>query len=201
MADEPLMSPPDLPLWRRTLALIILITGVLLVCAATIAATVAQSWVLPVGGIVGGLGCGVLGCAMVAQRITCGRCGRSLIYVGGRPRNCPIKNCTRCGAPFFSDSAGEVGAVRKKWKRLLLVFGTLLLLLYVGSYLALSRRGYAEADQYHMKGFYYFFPEDSDAWRLKNYACVYLFWPLNVVDRWLGFGRYPAAEPLWGLSK
>jgi hypothetical protein len=47
-----------------------------------------------------------------------------------------------------------------------------------------------------MKGFYYFFPEDSDAWRLKNYGCVYLFWPLNVVDQWLGLGRYPASEPL-----
>ncbi len=91
--------------------------------------------------------------------------------------------------------------MRKKRKRLLLVFGALLLLLYVGSYSVLSRRGYAEADQYNMKGFYYFFPEDSDAWRLKNYGCVVLFWPINLVDRCLGFGRDPASEPLWGLSK
>jgi hypothetical protein len=202
MAKEFLMSPPpDMPLWRRALALVILITGLLFVCAATLAGMLHRSWVIPVGGIVGGLGCGVLGCAIVAQRIRCGRCGRSIICVGGRPRNCPIRNCTRCGAPFFSDSAGEAGAVRKKSKRLLLMFGALLVLLYVGSYVALSRRGYAEADQYNMKGFYYFFPADSDAWRLKNYSCVYLFWPLNVVDRWLGLGRSPASEPLWGLSK
>jgi hypothetical protein len=91
---------------------------------------------------------------------------------------------------------------RKKGKRPLLVFGALLLLLYVGSYVGLSRRGYAEADRYDMKGgFYYFSPEDSDAWRWKNYGCVSLFWPLNVVDRWLGFGRHPSPEPLWGLSK
>ena len=125
-------TPPDLPLWRRALALVILLIGVLLVCAAILAGTLHRSWALPVG-IIGGLGCGVLGCAIVAQRITCGRCGRSIVNVGGRPRNCPIKNCRRCGAPFFNDSAGEVGAVRKKWKRLLPVVGALLVLLYVGS--------------------------------------------------------------------
>jgi hypothetical protein len=91
--------------------------------------------------------------------------------------------------------------VWKKRKRLLLVFVALLLLLYVGSYVVLSRRGHAEADKYNIHGFYYVYPEDSRAWRLKNYGCVYLFWPLNVVDRWLGFGRYPASEPLWGFSK
>ena len=95
----------------------------------------------------------------------------------------------------------EGDALRKKGKRPFLVFGALLLLLYVGSYVALSRRGYAEADQYNMKGFYYFSPEDSEAWRWKNYGCVQLFWSINAVDRWLGFGRHPASEPLWGLSK
>jgi hypothetical protein len=89
-------------------------------------------------------------------------------------------------------------AVRKK--RLLLVLGWFLLALYVGSYVALSRRGYAEADQYNMKGFYYFAPEESASWRFRNYACAYVFWPLNAVDRWLGLGRYPASEPLWRLS-
>jgi hypothetical protein len=95
----------------------------------------------------------------------------------------------------------EGDAGRKEGKRRLLVFGALLLLLYVGSYVALSRRGYAEADQYNMKGFYYFSPEDSEAWRWKNYGCAYLFWPINAVDRWLGFGRHPGCEPLWGLSR
>jgi hypothetical protein len=83
----------------------------------------------------------------------------------------------------------------------LLVLGLLLFVLYVGSYIGLSRRGYAEADRYRMAGFYYFFPENSNSWRFKNYGCVYLFWPLNEVDRWLGLGRYPSSEPLWRLSK
>ena len=196
MGEKPLRSdPPDFPLWRRALALLLLITGGLLVCAATAAATIGRSWALPVG-IVGGLVCGVLGCALVARRIVCDRCGRSIVNVGGRPRDCPIRSCLRCGAPLFPE--GAVLPKKRKWP--LWVFGALLLL-YVGSYAALSRRGYAEADQYNMKGFYYFSPENSDAWRWKNYGCVSLFRPINAVDRWLGFGRPPACEPLWGLSK
>ena len=197
MPEEPLsIVPPDLPLWRRALALAILFTGVLLVCAAMVAETLGRSWALPVG-IVGGLVCGVLGCALVAQRIVCGRCGRSILCVGGRPSNYSIESCRRCGAPLLPES----DAVRKKGKGPLLVIAALLVVLYVGSYIALSRRGYAEADRWNMKGFSYFTPEDSEAWRWKNYGCVTLFRPLNAVDRWLGFGRPPACEPLWGLSK
>jgi hypothetical protein len=85
-------------------------------------------------------------------------------------------------------------------KRLLLVLGVLLLLIYGGSYIILSRQGYTHADQYKMKGFYYFTPEDTDSWRIWNYACVYVYWPLNVLDRWIGLGRYPASEPLWRLT-
>ena len=188
--------PPDFPLWRRTLALLLLMTGMLLVWAAAVAETLGRSWAIPVG-VVGGLGCGVLGCALVAQRIVCGRCGRSLIKVGWRAGDCPIRSCRRCGTPLFPE--GDAVPKKRKWP--LRLFGALLLVLYVGSYAALSRQGYAEADQYHMKGFYYFSPEDSDAWRWKNYGCAVLFRPINAADRWLGFGRHPASEPFWGLSK
>src|SRR6516162_1825606 len=85
--------------------------------------------------------------------------------------------------------------------KLLLVALALLLALYIGSYLFISRRGYAGADKYGMSGFYYFSPEESAAWRAKNFGCVILFWPVNAIDRALGFGRYPAKEPLWRLSK
>ena len=196
MAEKPLMSePPDFPLWRRALALLLLFAGALLAYAATAADIIGRSWAFPVG-IFGGLVCGVLGCALVARRIVCGRCGRSLLNVGWRPRDCPVRSCRRCGAPLFPEGA----AITKKRKWPLWVFGALLLL-YVGSYAALSRRGYAEADQYNMKGFYYFTPEKSNAWRWKNYGCVILFRPINAVDRRLGYGRHPACEPLWGLSK
>jgi hypothetical protein len=87
----------------------------------------------------------------------------------------------------------------KRMKMLVGIAG-LLLVFYVGSYVGLSRRGYAEADEYKIKGFYYFFPEDSDAWRRKNYGCVILYWPANFVDRCIGLGRYHAAVPLFGLG-
>ena len=86
-------------------------------------------------------------------------------------------------------------------RRILAVFGGLLLVLYIASYVILSRRGYSEADKYNIKGFYYVFPENTAAWRAKNYGCAAFFWPLNIVDRAIGLGRYPASEPLWGLSK
>jgi hypothetical protein len=85
----------------------------------------------------------------------------------------------------------------KRWHLLLL----LLFALYVATYLVLSRRGYEESRKYHMQGFYYFSPENSDRWRFKNYGCAIVFWPLNAFDRVTGFGQYPAHEPLWGLSK
>ena len=77
-----------------------------------------------------------------------------------------------------------------------LVLGT-----YLGTYLYLSRRGYAEADRYGIKGLYYFPPQDTDAWKLKNYGCVFVFGPLNHAERFLGYGRPPASEPLWGLGE
>jgi hypothetical protein len=76
----------------------------------------------------------------------------------------------------------------------------LLLAVYVGSYLWLSRRGYEEAERFNMCGFYYFTPEPTPEWRFKNYGCVRLFAPLNVLDCALGTGRPPGCEPLWGLS-
>src|SRR4051794_14306942 len=100
----------------------------------------------------------------------------------------------------LTDGSATEGIGVRKRKKLVLAL-TLLLIAYVSSYLWLSRRGYAEADQHGMAGFYYLFPENTDAWRSKNYGCVLLFSPLNWVDRALGFGRFPASEPLWGLSR
>jgi hypothetical protein len=77
----------------------------------------------------------------------------------------------------------------------------ILVLLYLGSYFVLSRRGYDESRQYHMEGFYYFSPENTDTWRRLNYGCVYFFAPLNFIDRCLGSGMAPAAEPLWDISR
>ncbi len=90
--------------------------------------------------------------------------------------------------------------MRNRLRMAMLAATVILIFVYVGSYYCLSRRAYAEADRFGMEGFYYFLPEDTDAWHTKNYACVTLFWPLNALDRWLGYGRYPAHPPLFGLS-
>jgi hypothetical protein len=74
------------------------------------------------------------------------------------------------------------------------------LMVYVASYVWLSRRGYAEADQWNMKGFYYFTPEDTDAWRTKNYTVAAIYEPINWLDCSLGTGRSPACEPMWRLE-
>jgi hypothetical protein len=85
-----------------------------------------------------------------------------------------------------------------KWTRRILILGQLLAV-YVGSYLVLSRHGYAQADRFNMKGFFYFPP--TPRWRSLNHACMHLYRPLNAVDQWLWSGRPPGCEPLWGLSR
>jgi hypothetical protein len=73
---------------------------------------------------------------------------------------------------------------------------------YVGSYLVLSRRGFAQTEEIMgAKGFYFFPPRDSTTWRVCNYGCVVLYYPCIAVDNWLGTGRHVAREPLWRLSR
>ena len=71
---------------------------------------------------------------------------------------------------------------------------------YLSAYLVLSRRGFAKADRRQAPGFYYVAPRDTDGWRFLNRTCVLVFRPVQVLDGWLGTGREPAAEPLFGLS-
>src|SRR5262249_36186209 len=107
-------------------------------------------------------------------------------HVGG------LRRCSDCGydvclsaVPFPRCAARSFRPGRSRgWLRFLVACALALLLAsYVGAYYHLSRLGHAEADRYNMKGFYYFFPENTDVWRSKNYGCVYLFCPVNVVDR------------------
>ncbi len=74
------------------------------------------------------------------------------------------------------------------------------LIAYVGSYLALSRRGYAESDRHQSEGFFYFTLENNDTWAFRHIVCVYMFWPLNQLDCALGTGRAPSSVPLMDLS-
>jgi hypothetical protein len=75
-----------------------------------------------------------------------------------------------------------------------------LFIAYVGSYVGLSRRGMAMSEAAGFHGFYFFPPEDTDAWRRMNYGCVYFYYPLILIDEWIGTGKGVGCEPMWHLS-
>jgi len=89
--------------------------------------------------------------------------------------------------------------MKKRWQTLFLM-GSLLAVFYISSYVVLSRQAYTEADRYGFEGFYYFLPENTAVWRIKNQGCMVSFYPLNLIDQWVRLGRTPPCEPMWGLS-
>jgi hypothetical protein len=74
---------------------------------------------------------------------------------------------------------------------------------YVTSYIVLSHRGVALCKAQEVSGFYFFLPNNSDHWRLTNYGCVYFYYPLIIVDDWIGMGKPDGVgcEPMWKLAK
>ena len=101
----------------------------------------------------------------------------------------------------YAKSAWEARQMQRRRRWLLLCA---ILLVYVSSYYVLSRRGFARVDNVGLArsgGFYFFQPKDTASWRLANYGCVCLYYPLIKIDLMLGTGHVPASEPLWGLSK
>lgn len=84
-------------------------------------------------------------------------------------------------------------------KRLKLIL-VVALLLYVGSYLALSRAGYRHADEYNVKGFYFCTP-DSQINAIAHETAGIVYSPLIVLDVGLGTGRWPAKQPLVTFGK
>jgi len=86
----------------------------------------------------------------------------------------------------------------RRWK-----IGAVLLVLfrvYVSSYLVLSHRAFARADEWDAAGFYFLAPRDSTAWRMSNYFLIFLYYPLISIDNALETSRLIAGEPLWNLS-
>lgn len=82
--------------------------------------------------------------------------------------------------------------------------GVLILLafvVYVGSYVALSRHGFAVSDQAGITGFWFFELRPTDAWEVSNYGCVAFYAPLIYLDYHFVGKRQPANVPLMGLSK
>lgn len=75
-----------------------------------------------------------------------------------------------------------------------------LLVVYVSSYLVLSRRGFAESDAWQAEGFYFLTPRDSAAWRFRNSSLVFIYTPLILIDNAIGTGRPVARSPMWNID-
>jgi len=91
---------------------------------------------------------------------------------------------------------------RSIWRRLPGAFkisALVILLFYVGSYAVLSRRAFQRADETNAEGFYFVEPTSDVACRVHE-LCSIVYFPLIVVEQWLGTGRPPASSPLQGLS-
>ncbi|NUQ61344.1 MAG: hypothetical protein HUU20_02580 [Pirellulales bacterium] len=78
--------------------------------------------------------------------------------------------------------------------------------MYVSSYLALSRQGFAGCDACNAEGFYFFLPPEETThwsvwwWRCRNHTLVGVYYPLIMLDNLIGTGRPVASEPIWQLS-
>ena len=84
-------------------------------------------------------------------------------------------------------------------RRKVAVIGLVLCVIYVSSYLALSRRGFAQADEWNAKGFYFITPSSHTAWQV-NWCLVIVYYPLIAIDNMLGTGRPVGSEPIYHLS-
>jgi hypothetical protein len=87
-----------------------------------------------------------------------------------------------------------------KLKLVMIVLMCMLIAAYVSSYIILSRRGFATSNASGCSSFYFFPPEDTNAWRRMNYGCVYFYYPLIVIDNWIGTGKPIAHEPMWRIT-
>ncbi len=84
-------------------------------------------------------------------------------------------------------------------RRKVAVIGLVLCVIYVSSYWALSRRGFAQADEWNAKGFYFIAPSSHTAWQV-NWCLVIVYYPLIGIDNMLGTGRGVGSEPIYLLS-
>lgn len=92
----------------------------------------------------------------------------------------------------------RIGNVRYRLRTLLIVLALgPPLLAYFGSYMVLSRRGYAFADSVDCPAFWFVPPETQRNVAL-NARLRDLYWPLIKLEIALGGDRYPAHDPCMG---
>ena len=90
----------------------------------------------------------------------------------------------------------------QKGRRYVMILLAATLVAYVGSYLALSRRAFREADKIGMTDSFAFMPpENTDSWRRWHYGLLCLYSPLVLIDNLIGTGRHPMlSEPMWEIG-
>ena len=89
---------------------------------------------------------------------------------------------------------------RHRKLRIAAIASACLLAMYVTSYIIFSRIALARCEAVGCSGLYFFVPEDSEAWQTKNYGCVCFYYPLIIIDEWIGTGKGIACPPLRRLG-
>ncbi len=118
--------------------------------------------------------------------------------------NAMIAGVLRRGTPQPAAPVARKEAAPKRPRfRLLKLIAVFLLILYVGSYYHLSRRGMEEAKLCSMRGFLYVPVAEACAKQdlSEHYFRMRLYAPLNWLDHTLFGSDEPGRCLLWGLSK
>ena len=91
-------------------------------------------------------------------------------------------------------------AVKKHRRTKVMSVVVTLCLAYVSSYLILFRRGFAQADEWNARVFYFVTPRNETTWRM-NWCLSVLYYPLIAIDSALGTdarsapSRYTVSAP------
>jgi hypothetical protein len=81
----------------------------------------------------------------------------------------------------------------------MIVILTIIISIYTGSYLVLSRAGFSRGKRDGIGGFSYV-EVSSQHTSVLNRVLIGFYYPLWCIDRWLGTGRPLACDPLLELS-
>jgi hypothetical protein len=79
------------------------------------------------------------------------------------------------------------------------IAAVILLTVYLGSYLVMSRIAFRQADRANAEGFYFFVPL-TPGLKAANDSCFALYWPLVEIDKALGTGRPRGSDPILHLD-
>jgi hypothetical protein len=96
--------------------------------------------------------------------------------------------------------AGEKKGERRRGRsRRCAIAGVILLTVYPGSYLAMSRIAFRKADRANAEGFCFFEPRTRGVKTADDW-CFAVYWPMVEIDKALGTGRPRGSDPILHLD-